>query len=494
MGPYVRSQLVEDAVEDSDRGVHELVDRCADDENHGFSAVQHCRIGRELEPSGRQNLDQQLIRAGLLERNVSRLHLPDLDLVDVIDSDAVARFGEGQRKRQTDVSAAADDHQVQVVHAAQIMIPKPMNASRKGAGRPSVLLDMRPLQGRSAVRGVGAYARGLLYGLIQAGFDANLTLLIDQTLALPDLPPGEYRLARCRRRSHGQLAAYEDAMLLATDIARLGPDVYHAIDFRLPRRTPCPLVVTLHDLIPWVWGGGKMRGERARYWLGRRLLRRADVVIAVSSSTAADATRLGVTEPSRLRVILEAADPLYRPTEGAAARLRERFGLDGSFLLFVGALDARKDPAALLGAWQTARRDHGDLKLVITGPPGKQAPPIMPGAVQLGLVGSDALADLYSAAGCLVFPSRYEGFGLPCVEAMACGCPVAAFHNSSLPEVVNGAGLLVDDGDVDALGRAAARMVHERDRWRAAGLERAKKFSWLATAQATISAYESVLG
>jgi glycosyltransferase involved in cell wall biosynthesis len=369
-----------------------------------------------------------------------------------------------------------------------------MNSSRKGPGRPSVLLDMRPLQGRSAARGVGAYARGLLQGLIEAGFDANLTLLIDEGLDPPDLPPGKYLLARCRRRSHGQFAAYEDALVLAGDIAKIGPDIYHAIDFRLPRRTPCPLVVTLHDLIPWVWGGGKMRGERLRFGPGRRLLRNADLVIAVSASTAEDATRLHVADPSRLRVIPEAADSIFQPRDGALSRVRERYGLDGSFLLFVGALDARKDPAALLGAWQTARRDNGELKLVITGPPGKQAPPIMPGAVQLGLVGSDALADLYSAAGCLVFPSRYEGFGLPCVEAMACGCPVAAFRNSSLPEVVDDAGLLVDDGDVDALGRAAARMVHERDRWRAAGLARAKKFSWLGTAQATISAYESVLG
>jgi glycosyltransferase involved in cell wall biosynthesis len=368
-----------------------------------------------------------------------------------------------------------------------------MNSSRKGPGRPSVLLDMRPLQGRSAVRGVGAYARGLLGGLIQAGFDANMTLLTDEALDPPDLPAGKYVLARCRRRSHGQFAAYEDALVLADDIAKVGPDLYHAIDFRLPRRTPCPLVVTLHDLIPWVWGGGKMRGERLRFWLGRRLLRHADLVIAVSSSTAADATRLGVTEPSRVRVIPEAADPVFRPREGAATRVRERFGLDGPFLLFVGALDARKDPAALLGAWQTARQVDGDLKLVITGSPGKQAPPNMPGAVQLGVVGSDALGDLYSAAGCLVFPSRYEGFGLPCIEAMACGCPVAAFRNSSLPEVVDDAGLLVDDGDVEALGRAAARMMHERDRWGAAGLERAKKFSWISTAQATISAYESVL-
>ena len=374
------------------------------------------------------------------------------------------------------------------------MIPKLVNSSRKGPGRPSVLLDMRPLQGRSAARGVGAYARGLLQGLIQAGFDANLTLLLDETLDRPELPLGGYRLARCRRRSHGQLAAYEDALVLAGDIAKVGPDVYHAIDFRLPRRAPCPLVVTLHDLIPWVWGGGKMRGERLRFGLGRRLLRGADLVLAVSASTAKDATRLRVVDPARLRVIPEAADLVFQPRNGARSRVRERFGVDGSFLLFVGALDARKDPAALLGAWQTARRYDAELKLVITGPPGKQAPPLMPGAVQLGLVGSDALADLYSAAGCLVFPSRYEGFGLPCVEAMACGCPVAAFRNSSLPEVVSDAGLLVDDGDVDALGRAAASMVHERDRWGAAGLERAKMFSWLATAKATISAYESVLG
>jgi glycosyltransferase involved in cell wall biosynthesis len=357
-----------------------------------------------------------------------------------------------------------------------------------------VLLDMRPLQGPSAVRGVGAYARGLLKGLVEAGFDSNLTLLTDAALDAPDLPPGSYRLARCRRRSHGQLAAYEDAVVLASDIARVGADVYHAIDFRLPGRSPCPLVVTLHDLIPWMWGGGRMRGERLRYWLGRRLIRRADLVIAVSSSTAADAARLHVAHSSAVRVVPEAADPVFKPKDGAAARLRQRFGLDGAYLLFVGALDARKDPTALLGAWQTARRGDGDLKLVITGPPGNRARAKIPGAIQLGLVDSQTLADLYTAAACLVFPSRYEGFGLPCLEAMACGCPVAAYRNSSLPEVVDDGGLLVDDGDVEGLGDAAARMIRERDRWQRAGFQRAKKFSWLATARATISAYESVLG
>ncbi|HKW06925.1 MAG TPA: glycosyltransferase family 1 protein [Candidatus Dormibacteraeota bacterium] len=368
-----------------------------------------------------------------------------------------------------------------------------MNSSRNGSGRPSVLLDVRPLQGGSGVRGVGAYARGLLKGLIEVGFGSHLTLLQDETLDEPELPAGDYRVARCRRRSHGQLAAYEDAAVLSGDIARIRPDVYHAIDFRLPARTEFPLVVTLHDLIPWVWGGPRMRGERLRYWLGRRLVRRADAVIAVSSSTAADAARLTVATQARIRVIPEAADPIFKPRDGAAARVRDRFGVGGPFLLFVGALDARKDPAALLRAWQTARRDDGELKLVIAGAPGKQAPPNMHGAAQLGLVGNDVLADLYSAAGCLVFPSRYEGFGLPLVEAMACGCPVAAFRNSSVPEVVGDAGLLVADGDADALGGAAAAMMRERGRWSAAGIERAARFSWSKTASSTIATYESVL-
>jgi glycosyltransferase involved in cell wall biosynthesis len=130
---------------------------------------------------------------------------------------------------------------------------------------------------------------------------------------------------------------------------------------------------------------------------------------------------------------------------------------------------------------------------VVAGDPGRQAPPTMPGARQLGRVGDEELADLYAAAGCFMFPSRYEGFGLPCLEAMACGCPVAAFRNSSVPEVVGEAGLLVDDGDAEALGRAAASMAAEPDRWRRAGLERAKAFSWRKAARATIAAYESVL-
>ena len=175
---------------------------------------------------------------------------------------------------------------------------------------------MRPLQGPSATRGVGAYARGLLKGLIAAGFDSNLTLLLDVAFDAPPLPVGKYKVAGCRRRSHGQLAAYEDAVALASDIQRIAPDLYHAIDFHLPGRSPRPLVVTLHDLIPWAWGGPRMRGERIRYGLFRRLLPRADLVIAVSNATATDASHLRVVSPQRIRLIREAADPVFGAGEG----------------------------------------------------------------------------------------------------------------------------------------------------------------------------------
>jgi len=352
---------------------------------------------------------------------------------------------------------------------------------------------MRPLQGPSAKRGVGSYAMGLLTGLVAEGFDSHLTLLLDARQPLPKLPPAKFNIARTVRRYSGHLAGYEEAVALRGDLERIRPDVYHAIDLRLPGSAPCPVVVTLHDLIPWAFGGSRMWGERMRYWLGRRLLRNADLVLAVSQSTADDAVRLARINKARIKVVPEAAPAGFAPSPGAAARMKERFAIDAGYLLFVGALDARKDPAALLRAWSVAKESQPDLKLILVGEPGKQAPRQMPEARVLGHLAESELIDVYSAAGCLVFPSRYEGFGLPCLEALACGCPVAAYRNSSLPEVVDGAGQLVEDGDADALGRAAARLATDATRPWQPGLERARKFSWRKTAKATISAYESLL-
>lgn len=370
------------------------------------------------------------------------------------------------------------------------------NRHQRGAGsglsRGRVLMDARPLQGASSLRGMGSYVRGLLGGLIGEGFDDRLALLLDGGMPLPQLPEGDYVVFTVRRRYRGRFAPYEDATALPGELEGLSPELYHGTSLSLPGRLPCPMIVTLHDLIPWALGGRHMIGERLRYRTGRSVLRRARTVLAPSKATAGDAVRLAGVDPSRIRVIAEGVDARYRRMENASG---ERWGLSRPFLLYVGALDHRKDPAALLRAWEVARAEGADCDLVLAGAAGKQAPRSMDGARRLGYLPTDEVARLLSAASCLIFPSRYEGFGLPLVEAMACGCPVVAYDNSSLPEVAGDAGTLVPDGDATAMGRAAAAYLLDAERMgraREAGLRRARGFTWEKAAKATVDAYREV--
>ena len=375
-------------------------------------------------------------------------------------------------------------------------------AAPKGPGashRPNserVLIDARLLQGPGAGRGEGTYARGLLGGLLEQGFQDRALLLLDVDLPAPDLPGEGWRTATVRRRYHGRFAAYEDAAVLGMDLERIRPAAFHALRLGLPGRSPVPVAVTLHDLIPWAWGGARMLGERIRHLPGKRLLRSADLVIAVSAATAADARRIGRVSPGRLQVILEGVDPTFHPATGAGERVSSRWGLERPYLFYVGALDARKSPRDLLRAWDAAKAAGADCDLVIAGNPGAQAPASLPGARLLGPVTREQLRDLLSEAACLVFPSRYEGFGLPVLEAMACGTPAIAYSNSSLPEVAGDAGILVPDGDPEAMGRKAAELISDpalADRARAAGLRQAAGFTWGRAAAEVIAAYEMLL-
>jgi len=368
--------------------------------------------------------------------------------------------------------------------------------AQPAAGR-RVLLDVRPLQSRDRMRGIGTYVRGLLNGLTEEGFDEHLGLLMDGREPLPDLPRGDFVAYAVRPRYHGRIALVEEAVMMPRKLDRIGLGVYHATGLTLPAGGRVPTVVTLHDLIPWALGGPALRGERLRWWLGRRLLRQADVVIAVSRHTGDDAIRFAGVDPATITVIPEAASPVFAPRDGAAERVRSSLGVDGPFLLYVGALDVRKDPPGLLRAWEVVRAEGLDVPLVLAGDPGPQAPREMPGTVRAGQVEIERLADLYSAAACFLYPSRYEGFGLPPLEAMACGCPVVTYRNSSLPAVVGKGAMLVDDGDAAALGRAAAAILRNpglADRLRHAGLARARAFSWRRTARETIRVYEQLLG
>lgn len=351
------------------------------------------------------------------------------------------------------------------------------------------------MQGEDAKRGIGTYTRGLVSGLLRAGWGPQLGLLLDSGLDRPDLPAETGVVVyHVNRRYRGRLATWEDAVLLGRELERIRPRLFHALTLMLPGRAPSPVVVTLHDLIPWAFGGPAMRGERLRYWLGRRRLSRvADLVITPSTATAEDATAYARVPPERLRVIPEGVDPRFRPVEGASG---ERWGVRRPFLVFVGALDARKDPDALLRAWKAAQDAGAACDLVLAGPASTQAPADMGGAHRLGYLPTEELAALLSAAACLVFPSRYEGFGLPVLEAMASGCPVATYDNSSLSEVAGEAAAVVEDGDAEALGRAAAAFIldpRRAERARREGLRWARRFTWDAAAAATAAAYQELL-
>ena len=209
-----------------------------------------------------------------------------------------------------------------------------------------------------------------------------------------------------------------------------------------------------------------------------RAVRGADHVIAVSERTKRDIVeRYGVPE-SKVTVTPNGVDPAFSPGAG-----------DGGYVLFVGAIHARKHPEAALEAARAV-----GLPLVVAGPEkdASIARELRDGGADLrGYVSKEELAALYRDAAALVLPSRFEGFGLPVLEAMASGTPVVAAPEPALREVADGAAVYAEDGD---FGAATRRALADRDRLAAAGIERARLFSWAETARRTVEIYRQVLG
>jgi glycosyltransferase involved in cell wall biosynthesis len=258
-------------------------------------------------------------------------------------------------------------------------------------------------------------------------------------------------------------------------LRRLRPAVGHFIH-ALPLACPCPAVVTVQDLSwerdPSVFG----RWDLVIFkFFVRRAVRRAERVLAISERTKRDLVELYGTPPDKIVVTRLAPDPAFRSA-----------GEHDSFLLFVSAIEPRKDPLAAIDA-----ANAGGRKLVVVGPRKDDdlaAELARRGADVRGYVPKEELVRLYQQAACLIFPSRYEGFGLPVVEAMACGTPVVAAPDPAMREVAGDAAIFTDN-----LADGVRRALAERDRLAAAGLERAKSFSWEETARITADVYRSVL-
>lgn len=284
-------------------------------------------------------------------------------------------------------------------------------------------------------------------------------------------------------------------------------DIFHATDNVLPRVARMRTVMTLHDLAFRVHPETHRRPNR---WYLRvampRMLRAADAVIAVSQATARDAVRLYGVSEERLHVIPEGVEARFCPAPpGEQARVRAAYGVSAPFLLHVGTIEPRKNLTTLLQAYHALRAQRSDVGLALVGRRGWLSEPFFRALRGLGLEGEvrllgavpDAdLIALYSAAEVFVFPSLYEGFGLPVLEAMACGTPVVCADNSSLPEVAGDAALLVPATDVARLTAAIRRVLDDaalRRELRAKGLRRAAGFTWEHAAHETLCLYHHLL-
>jgi glycosyltransferase involved in cell wall biosynthesis len=283
------------------------------------------------------------------------------------------------------------------------------------------------------------------------------------------------------------------AVSLPLALRRVRPAVAHFL-YVIPPAYRGPAVLTVQDLS--FERQPELMSPRDRFYFRTfvpRSARRAERVLTGSARTRDDLVERYGLPAERVVVTPYGFDPIYGPDGGVPG--------NGDYVLFVGGLEPRKDPVAALEAFALVDEDL-DLRLILAGPAKRGAEEVHSTIRRLGLeqhvelrghVSKQELAALYRGASCLVFPSRYEGFGLPVIEAMASGTPVVATAAGALPEVAGDAAILVEPGDAEELAEGIERAIAERERLRAAGLERARGFSWADAARRTLEVYRELL-
>ena len=344
--------------------------------------------------------------------------------------------------------------------------------------------------------GIGRYTRELVQALGRLDTTTAYTLLVRGDIRVPgsvDGFPPNFRLRRVPLDNRTFLRLWRAGVPLAADWLAGPSNVYYSPDYTLPPLRAGRAAVTVHDLsflrVPETADAG------LRAYLSAavpRAVARADHVFADSAHTRQDLIDLLGVAPDKVTVILSAASPRFRRVENAQAlaEVRARYALDGPFILGLGTLEPRKNLARLMEAFAQVRDDGHPHALILAGGRGWMDDPIFAHVERLGLRDSvrflgyvpDAdLPALYSLADAFAFPSLYEGFGLPPLEALACGTPTVVSDTSSLPEVVGDAALLVPPTDVAALAATLRRLLDDetlRARLRAAGPAQAARFSW----------------
>ena len=297
---------------------------------------------------------------------------------------------------------------------------------------------------------------------------------------------------------------------LAMRVREDHPDLLH-VQYTAPLACPVPVVVSVHD-VSFLEHPEYFTRDRAwqLQWTVRRTVHRAARILTGSEFSRASILKVyGNLEEDKVVVVPNAAASEFRPIsrDSAAFAVRERFQIAAPFVLSVGDLQPRKNQIGMIRAFARMVKAHPQLKqnLVLAGKETWFAGEVHRAARESGVadriqfcgfVSDDDLLNLYNACDLFIFPSFYEGFGLPALEAMACGRAVVCSHTSSLPEVVDGAAILFDPYALDEIVRAMADLLLDselRSRMERLGLQRAAHFSWQKTAQRTIEVFHEVL-
>ena len=358
--------------------------------------------------------------------------------------------------------------------------------------------------------GIGTYIRSLVHALGALDTMNRYTLVTGPAEArlLAGLPQN-FRSAVYARNDH----SYLDHLAFPIYLHGLHPDLVHIPLNRVPLLMIKPYVVTIHDMANLFFeeehGNFRMQLRRFRF---RRGLRRANRVIAVSDATRRDVESVMGVPPERIRRVYNAPDPGFRVHhEGGNSdekeRIMERYQINYPFLLYAGNIRRHKNVPRLVEAFAVVREQlashpvYKDLRLVIIGDTISQYPAVRQTVIKsrvepvvrfLGFVPFETLRCFYETAAAFVFPSRYEGFGLPPLEAMACGAPVVASNVSSLPEVVGDAAILVNPENVFDIARGIRDVLLDdalREDLIRRGRVQSSRFSWERTAGQVLEIY-----
>ncbi len=362
--------------------------------------------------------------------------------------------------------------------------------------------------------GIGRYTRNLVRALADIDRENRYRLFIAAGRGLGNGPgdwPANFRVHSVPLSDRWTAILWQRLKLPIPIQVVTGPlDLFHSPDFVLPPVGRTPAILTVHDLSFMRVPGHFVPGFR-EYLEGavRRAAGRASHILADSESTRRDLVELLDVEPEAVTVVYPGLEPRFRPIrdQEALERVRAHYALPGRFVLGLGTLQPRKNFGGLIEAFGCLLAQHGDepevadAHLVIAGGKGWMYEALLELPERLGLndrvhfpgfVDDKDLPALYNLASVFAFPSWYEGFGIPILEAMACGTPVVAADNSSLPEVVGEAGLLVPAGNRAALAEAMAQLLTDRAlrlRLRSAGHEQVRAFTWHQAARQVLSLY-----